>query len=474
MFVLARLVAPEAFGVVAATFAVLSLLGLLRDFGLSQTLIVQKDNIAETANTAFYISLGIGIGLFAIVYLSAPVIAAAMDNDSLTPVLRVTGINLVLNSLGAVPSALLAREMRFKTLTWPKVIGALGSFLVAVLLAWMGWQVWSIVWSVIAQTALDTLSVWLLQRWRPRWQFSRRAMREVFRRGKYLVSISMGAFLLRNVDTLSVGKFLGATALGYYNMAFNLSTVVPTMLARSVYPVLLPAYSEIQEQPERLARIHLRLIKYVLLVLTPACLLLALLAEDGIPVWYGVRWREIIIPVQILCLYGLVSEVTSTNAPILILCEKLKIGNYITYANLAVFLVFAWPAASLGGIIGISVLVSLNSLLNCLFTFLLCSRTLDTDPMRYLAQVALPFGAGAISAAAMISLIHLIGLRITDYSLTCLPINFIILSLRAAIFLLCYAAIVYFVDADVRHEVIRLWASLPIGKTLKIFQVNPG
>ena len=320
--VLARLLAPEAFGLVGITSVVLNSVQLLKDMGLRQTLIARKDNDVRILNAAFSMSVAISIILVGVTMLLAPLVASFFDNDAITPMLRILSINLILSSLSTVPGALLEKELRFRSLTLPQILASVGFVFVSIPLAFMGYGAWSIVWGSIVGNLLSTSSTWLLVRWRPTPQFDKRAMQELFAYSKHIVSISIGLFLQRNLDTAFVGKFLGTTAVGYYGLPFSLANGPALMLTNVVRPVLLPTCSKIQEQRERLANLHLRLHKFFFLALTLILLCTMAFAEEGIMLFYGAKWQPAIVPLQILCWYALFRNMTTTNGSVLLVVKK--------------------------------------------------------------------------------------------------------------------------------------------------------
>ncbi len=323
----------------------------------------------------------------------------------------------------------------------------------AIPLASLGLGVWSLVWGNLARALIDTVAVWLLVSWRPSMRFNGRAAFELLNYSKHVVSIAFGVFLQRNLDTVTVGKLLGMSAVGAYNLAFSLANALPQLLNSALSPVLLPTCSQIQNERERLANVHLRLDKFLLLVIVPAELLVVVLARDGILTFYGPKWEAAILPLQILCLYALIRQVATTNGPILLVRNKAKQLNYSIYASLVVLILLAYPAAHFGGLLGISILMIVVVMSSASFTFYHTFSALGTRWTDYLALAAAPFGAAMASVLIYGAFLRLFPLHIADYRVAQMPFNVFVLSARGMVLLLSYFGVVYVLDGGLREDV---------------------
>ena len=467
---LARLLAPEAFGLVGITVVVIGSLRVFQDLGLKQTLIAKNDIPDQALDATFFMSLAMGSVLFTVMLWLAPLVTVFFDNNqAITPLLRLLSVCLLISSLETVPSALLERELNFKTLAKPRLIGTLGFALTALPLAFAGFGAWSMVWGSVIRTLLQTTSVWLMTSWRPRLQFDRKITVELFSYSKYIISISLGTFLQSNIDSVIVGKTSGMTAVGYYNLAFALANALPLMLMNSIAPVLLPTYSQIQGQRERLANLHLRSVKYLLLVLVPLSLAVILLAKDGIMTFYGEEWQAAIVPLQILCIHALIRQVTATNGPILMVTNEVKKFNYLVYLYLGLILLFSWPVIRVWGIVGMSLLMTLLVSLTCLLTFWVNSQNLNVPLHHYTAQAILPLFAVTISALVVITLSSLLPLRIDSYSSEQFLTNVMIITTKGIIIVATYVGVIYMTDTDVKLELNKALSNVLRASTIKAF-----
>jgi O-antigen/teichoic acid export membrane protein len=464
---LARIIAPAQFGAVAITYVVLASVQILQSSGLQQALVARKENVSEALNAAFFMSLGLGILFSGVTLLSASQVASFVNNAEVGPLLRLTSVILLASSLRTVPAALLEKNLRFRTLAWPNLLGSAAYGFVSIPLALTGLGAWSIVWGSIAQTALDTATVWVLAAWRPSLRFTLRDVRDLFHYGRHVLTVSFGAFLHSNLDTVVVSKTLEAAAVGYYNLSFNLGRALPMLLMSTVYPVLLPTYSQVQGDPERMAKLHVRLVKYVLLLASPLALVVALMARDGIMIFYGPVWQTTIVPLQIFCLYGLIAQVSTTNAPVLMVTRKLKEWNYIIYLNLILFLLLSVPAVRLGGLVGMSILMTLIVSLSCFLALFVNCHALGTPLRRYAILTIVPLGAAVASSTAEILSSYLLGLHIANYGREAFFMNVIILTIKTSIALATYAGVVYLWDADARQLITELLSHVSKGEMLK-------
>ncbi len=303
--VLARLLLPEEYGIVGFAVTGMAFLDAFRDLGIGLAIIQRRDRIEEVSNTAFWLSLGSNSLMWVLSIIIAPLIALWFDEPLVTIILPVMAFSFVINSLGAIHDALLQREMEFGKRVIPAFFNSLSKGIASVVLALMGYGVWSLVFGLIVGQSFYTIAVWFLVDFRPKLAFSVQLAREIFAYGYKIALDSFLSALQANIDYIFIGRFLGDTALGIYTLAYRVPELIIINICIVIAQVLFPAYSSIQDDMAQLRGAVLSALRYVSIIVVPAGVGLALVSEAFIPVAYGDEWLDAIPIMAALSMYGL-------------------------------------------------------------------------------------------------------------------------------------------------------------------------
>lgn len=288
--VLARVLGPESFGTFAvATVALLAVLAF-NDLGVSLAIVRWRDDPAGIAPTVTTIAVLTSVLLFAGVYVTAPAFAAAMGDPRATGVVRLMSVAIVINAVVATPAALMQREFRQgRRMVIDQVNTWLGA-IVSLVLALTGLGAMSL---AIGRIAGSVVSGVMFLRWSPapyRFGFDPAAARALVRFGLPLAGASIIVFAVGYADQLTVGSILGATALGYYVLAFNLSSWPVSIFSQPLRSVAPAAFARLQDDPAQMSRLFGQVLRLLAAVALPVCLLLAGAAGPLISFVYGPRW----------------------------------------------------------------------------------------------------------------------------------------------------------------------------------------
>jgi len=295
--ILARLLLPEEFGLVGYATVVIQYLEVINTLGMGTAVISRRDKLDEAANAAFAISAVLGVGLYAVAWVGAPFIAAYFREPAVTALLRVVALVLPLSAVGAIPGALIQRDLRFGINVIPDLSSSLAKGGVSIVLAWQGFGVWSLVWGQITSTLVASILQWIFARWRPARCYDRQVTREMLSFGGHIIAVGFIGALLNNVDYLIVGRMLGAVALGVYTLAYRMPELVIRSINLVVGRVAHPVLSRWQWSSAELRAMYLRYLRYTAMVIFPAGVGLALLSAPIIRVFYTAEW-ELAIPVM--------------------------------------------------------------------------------------------------------------------------------------------------------------------------------
>jgi polysaccharide transporter, PST family len=317
LLLLARLLTPTEFGVASIVMAFVIFVPLFADLGLGAALI-QAPRLTEIdRSTVFWTSLPLGLGFMTLgIILSWP-LASIYGEHELQPLFAAFSVCFLLASLTSVPSALLIRAMHFRALGIRVMAGTVFGAVIAVALALRGFGPWAIVGGEIANRVMSLVTIWLQSHWRPKRMFSREKLREQFAYGGTL----FGAYLLlqfsQTVQSLLVGRFLGATALGRLTVSQTLVYLPFNRIAGPIQEVMFPAFSRMQHEPARILAALNRVNQVIAAIAFPTLTGLAILAPEFTAVVLGPKWAGTEEVIRFLSIAGMALALQRVNYSVL-------------------------------------------------------------------------------------------------------------------------------------------------------------
>lgn len=315
--VLARILTPSEFGLIAMLSVFISIGNTLLESGLTTSLIRTVDVCQKDLSTVFYFNLIGSIVLYGILFLSAPAISAFYHQDVLTKVVRVYGLTLIINAFFVVQNTLLIKEMRFKTQTNIQIPSAIAGGLLGILLSKMGYGVWSLVWMSLLTALLSTIMHWVCSKWRPSLVFDKASFNRHFHFGYKMTLSGLLETLYQNIYTLIIGKYYSALQLGYYSRAYSISQLPVENISAAVSKVTYPMFSEISHNDEQLKRVNKKVMQQVVFWNAPMLVLLCVIAEPLFRFLLTDKWLPAVPYFQILCIAGVLHPLHSYNLNIL-------------------------------------------------------------------------------------------------------------------------------------------------------------
>ncbi len=301
MIIMARILTPDDYGLVGMLAIFLAVSQSLIDSGFSQALIRKQDRSEVDDSTVFYFNIGVGLILYLVLYLSAPLIASFYKEPQLVAITRVIGLSVVFNSLAVVQRALLTIKLDFKTQAKASFAGAILSGAIGITMAYTGWGVWAIVWQQIANLAVVTMLLWVLSHWKPIWRYSWKSFRELFGFGSKLLASGLLDTIFRNLYLIVIGKFFSASDLGYYTRAHQFTDFASSNITGVFQRVTYPVLCTIQNDDSRLSDVYRRLLKTSAFIIFPLMMGLAAVAKPLVMSFLTEKWLFSVILIQILC-----------------------------------------------------------------------------------------------------------------------------------------------------------------------------
>ena len=284
----------------------------MTDCGLSSALIRKSVISEKDYNTAFYFNLASSLLLYGILYAAAPAIARFYDEPVLVPLSRVLFLVPILNAVGLVQSTQLAKQIRFSRLTLVNMGSLLFSGVAAIATALYGYGVWALIIQQVVLAGSKSLLLWMLNRWRPKWQFSTESFKEMFFFGTNLTLSGILNVVFLNIYSSFLGK-LYKEDVGFYAQAVRWSDMAVFSLAGTIQTATYPVFSAVQTDTQRLLRAYRKTMRFTAFVSLPALLGLVLVSRPLLLCLLTDKWAASIPYMQLLCLAGIFTVFTQVN-----------------------------------------------------------------------------------------------------------------------------------------------------------------
>lgn len=315
--VLARILLPEEFGLIGMIAIFYSIGRSLMDSGMTQSLIRSTNLDQEDFSTAFYFNLASSITLYTLIFLAAPYIAEFYSRPILTPIIKLYCITFIIDAFTAVQRTRMTREMDFKTQTLIAIPSTILGGVVGVTLAYMGYGVWSLVWSTIATSFFGSLQFWIYSKWTPSLVFNIDKFKQHFGFGIKLSASGLLNKIFNNIYLIVIGRYFSAAQVGFYTRADTMKQLPVNNITNALAKVTYPLFAKIQDDNFRLKRVYKQLMQMVIFVISPVLIIVAVLAEPVFRFLFTEKWLPAVPYFQILCVIGILYPLNMYNINIL-------------------------------------------------------------------------------------------------------------------------------------------------------------
>ncbi len=315
--VLARMLTPKDFGLLAIIAIFVQISQTFIDSGFGNALIQKKDRSQTDYSTVFFFNLALSFGFYVILFFCAPLIADFFDNEKLTSLTRVVGLNLIIGALVSVHKTRLTVQLRFKIQAVISLISSCVSAIVAIWMAYRGYGVWSLVALTITSISVQMVLIYILIKWRPSLEFSKTAFRSLFSYSSKLLGASLIHLLYRNIYPIIIGKKFSPVELGYFNRADTFAMYPPYMIGSVISRVAFPIFSRIQDDNARLRNAYSKYIVFASLIIFPILIGLLVLAEPLTLLILKEKWLPMVPMLQILCIDWMTDHLCTINLNVL-------------------------------------------------------------------------------------------------------------------------------------------------------------
>ena len=315
--VMARLIAPEAYGTIALLSLFTGIAMVFMDGGMSAALIQRKDSTREDESTVFWFNLAVGLTMALLLFAAADWIATFYEIDVLRPITQVYALQFFLSAFNSVQITRFTKNLDFKTPLKINTVAAVLSAIIGISLAYHGHGVWALVAQSMSVAIITTALMWSLSGWRPAFVFSRTSFRTLFGFGGFMFLSSLLNIAYQRFYTLLIGKWYGAYDLGIYNRAETTKQLPTGILSGILSRVAFPVFSQANDDPPRLKRGLRMSIKGIMLLNAPLMLGISATAEPLVLTLFGPTWVDSAPILKILALAGVLWPLHILNLSVL-------------------------------------------------------------------------------------------------------------------------------------------------------------
>jgi len=322
--ILARLLLPEDYGLVAMVGSVTGFIIIFKDLGLSSAIIQREELTQSEVSSVFWVNVLISFLIALIVAALSPAIASFYHEQRLLNITLVAALTIFIAGLSLQHNALLKRQMRFNSLALLQLVTVGLNLLIGVLLAWLGFGYWALVMQGLVLAALQTVALWILCDWRPDLIFKKSETGSFLKFGAGITGFDVVNHFSRNMDNVFIGRFVGSVALGLYSKAYQLLMLPITQLRNPLNSVAVPALSSLQNDKGKYRNFYFRYLFILAFFSMPMIVYLGVFSNELILFILGKQWSEAGPIFQILAISAFIQPVASTPSLVLITTGSVK------------------------------------------------------------------------------------------------------------------------------------------------------
>ncbi len=311
--ILARLLDPEVYGTIALVTVFTAIMQVFVDSGLGNALIQKKDADDTDFSTVFYFNIVICTLLYAVMFFAAIPIAMFYENMELVPIIRVLSITLIISGVRNVQQAYVSKNLIFKKFFFSTIGGTIGSAVVGIAMAYLGYGVWALVGQQIFNMLVGTVILWITVKWRPKLAFSFSRLRSLFSYGWKLLVSSLIDTVYNDARQLIIGKVYSTEDLAFYSKAEQFPKLIVSNINSSIDSVLLPTLAQEQDNKERVKAMTRRAIRTSTYIMAPMMIGLAVCAEPLIKLILTEKWLGCVLFMQIFCIIYMFFPINTAN-----------------------------------------------------------------------------------------------------------------------------------------------------------------
>jgi len=407
LFIFAKLLQPEDIGACALGMILVTGLVMFREMGFTPALMQIQDEVEQAFNSATALIPVLGWTVFLLIYVAAPLFCRIMGDESIIALVQFLGLIAPFSALAVVPAVYLQRQMQFRRKVLPETLSVLIAFSAGVYLAYQGYGAWSYAAALVLTEFFRGFFYWIAVGL----MFTPKIDLSMWKRLiKYGYNVSLGSvsgFIYSLLDQLMVGKFFGKTMLGHYSIAMKINNMLPSGMVILSNQVMLAILSSLQSEKEAYRRAYLKGLTFFAIVSFPLAAGILFFGGGLLQFFYGHKWDQAIIVLQILALYGLLRSIGELNGEVFFSKGQPRYFKYQGLARTVVVLLFLPLALRFNSIEAIAALFTVVLLFTAAFTFLWAAKLMEESIFR-MVKIFLPHLAGIAAGWAMMTAFSLL------------------------------------------------------------------
>ena len=447
LIILARILSPSDFGLMGIALLTMSTLETFSQTGFQAALIQKKEDIESYLNSAWTVLIFRGFVLFFILYFIAPYAAVFFNAPEAKSIIRVIGFAILFSAFTNIGVTYFQKELEFNKEFIYKFSGTLADFIVAVTAVLILKNVWALVFGLLAGNVTRCIVSYLIHPYRPHLSLDLGKAKELFGFGKWIMGSSIMIFLITQGDDIFVGKLLGTTALGFYQLAYRISNMPATEITQVVSQVTFPAYSKLQDNIPKLREAYLKVLQLTAFLSFPIAGLIFVLAPNFTKIFLGEKWMPMVPAMMILVWWGVIRSMAGVNSSILQAVKKPDIITKLSTIKLLILAILIYPLSIKWGITGTSLAVLLSAIFITPNTFYITiSKVLRS-------KISVFFKATSVPFAGTIFIVSLIAFFIPD------NLSLVGFILVVIVGITCYFLVTYILDKILKQKI---WYNLKV------------
>jgi O-antigen/teichoic acid export membrane protein len=376
--VLARLLTPDDFGVLAMATIAIGFAQMFGDFGFSNAIIYYREVSEKQLSSCFWLNIFLGFSLFLLLFFISPFISIFYNEPELIAVLPWVAANLFIASLGHLHQSLMQKEMKFKPLSVIEIISSMIGLVVSVSLAVSGQGIFSLIYGQLSTSLVKSLLLFFSggKCWQPSFFFSFVEIKPMISFSAYQVAERTVNYFGARLDQLIIGIVAGSHVLGMYSLAYNLVMLPISKINPVLMKVAFPLFSKVQDDNQAIKRGYFYILKLVSMINFPILLGMLVVASSLVPYIFGDKWTDAVVFVQLLSIVALLRSVGNTVGAILLAKGRANLAFKWNVSKLLIQIPGIYVGGVIGGGLGIAVAVLVMQLAFSLLNYSLLVRKL--------------------------------------------------------------------------------------------------
>ncbi len=360
--VIARILSPSQFGVFGIAVLMLSLIETLTETGINVVLVQKKEKIDEYISTAWIISIGRGLIIFLAIFISAGFVSSFFKSEEAKNLLVLISFVPLIRGFINPSVAKFQKELNFKKEFFYRISVVIVETLISLVLVIATKDPISLVWALVVGAIFEVIISFMIVKPRPKLTFDKNIFKDIISHSKWITSSGIFSYLFANGDNIVVGRVLGTSSLGIYDMAYTIALLPTTELAEVVAKVTFPVYVQFAEDKKRLRRAYMKTTVTIAAATLPLVLLFIFFPTELIRIFLGEKWIEAAGVLQIMSVFAFIAAVFSPSGAIFYAVKKQKYNFFISILAFLVMIALIYPLILSFGIVGAGIAATLGSL----------------------------------------------------------------------------------------------------------------